>query len=80
MGWGSFLKGHFTHEAEGPASLLFTSATLIGGNGGAAPTSLHTTLEGPQEYVIAHPYLLVWVTSERRIATLVANNGSHWLN
>ena len=25
--------------------------TLIGGNGGAGPSSLHITLEGPKEYV-----------------------------
>ena len=29
----------------------FTSSTLIGGKGRATPTSLHTTLEGPAEYV-----------------------------
>ena len=28
-----------------------TSSTLIGGKGGAGPSSLHTTLEGPTEYV-----------------------------
>jgi hypothetical protein len=32
---------------------LYTSSTLIGGKGGAAPSSLHTTLEGPTEYVNA---------------------------
>jgi hypothetical protein len=30
-----------------------TSSTFIGGKGGAGPTSLHTTLEGPTEYVNA---------------------------
>ena len=30
-----------------------TSSTLIGGKGGAGPTSLHTMLEGPTEYVNA---------------------------
>ena len=31
-----------------------TSSTLIGGKGGAGPSSLlHTTLEGPTEYVTA---------------------------
>ena len=30
-----------------------TSSTLIGGKGGAGPSSLHTTLEGPTEYVNA---------------------------
>ena len=28
-----------------------TSSTLIGGKGGAGPSSLHTTLEGPTKYV-----------------------------
>lgn len=27
--------------------------------------------------VIAHPYLLVWTTSERLLSTLVASGGSH---
>ena len=31
----------------------YTSSTLIGGRGGAGPSSLHTTLEGPPEYVNA---------------------------
>jgi len=31
----------------------YTSSTLIGGKGGAGPSSLHTTLEGPREYVNA---------------------------
>jgi hypothetical protein len=31
----------------------YTSSTLIGGNGRAGPSSLHTTLEGPTEYVNA---------------------------
>ena len=31
----------------------YTSSTLIGGTGGAGPSSLHTTLEGPTEYVNA---------------------------
>ena len=31
----------------------YTSSTLIGGKGGAGPSSLHTTLEGPMEYVDA---------------------------
>jgi hypothetical protein len=29
----------------------YTSSTLIGGKGGASPSLLHTTLEGPTEYV-----------------------------
>ena len=31
----------------------YTSSTLIGGKGRAGPSSLHTTLEGPTEYVNA---------------------------
>ena len=31
----------------------YTSSTLIGGKDGAGPSSLHTTLEGPTEYVNA---------------------------
>jgi hypothetical protein len=31
----------------------YTSSTLIGGKGGAGPSSLHTTFEGPKEYVNA---------------------------
>ena len=31
----------------------YTSGILIGGKGGAGPSSLHTTLEGPIEYVDA---------------------------
>ena len=31
----------------------YASSTLIGGKGGAGPSSLHTTLEGPMEYVNA---------------------------
>jgi len=31
----------------------YTSSTLIGGKGGAGPSLLHTTLEGPTEYVNA---------------------------
>ena len=30
-----------------------TSSTLIGGEGGAGPSSLHTTREGPTEHVNA---------------------------
>jgi hypothetical protein len=29
----------------------YTLSTLIGGKGGAGPSSLHTMLEGPTEYV-----------------------------
>ena len=31
----------------------YTSSTFIGGKGGAGPSSLHTPLEGPTEYVNA---------------------------
>jgi hypothetical protein len=31
----------------------YTSSSLIGGKGGASPSSLHTTLKGPTEYVNA---------------------------
>ena len=31
----------------------YTSRTLIGGKGGAGPSSLHTMVEGPMEYVNA---------------------------
>ena len=31
----------------------YTASTLIGGKGGADPSSLHTTLEGRTEYVHA---------------------------
>jgi hypothetical protein len=31
----------------------YTSSTLIGGKGGAGPSSLHTMLEGPTEYANA---------------------------
>src|SRR6202048_3615151 len=40
-----------------------TSSILMGGKGGAGPSSLHTTLEGPAEYVDAR-----WI--------YVASNGS----
>ena len=30
----------------------YTSSILIGGLGGAGPSSLHTTLEGPMEYYV----------------------------
>ena len=31
----------------------YISSTLIGGKGGVGPSSLHTTLEGPMEFVNA---------------------------
>ena len=42
-------SGHFTHERL----RAHDHYTLIGGKGGAGPSSLHTTLEGPTEYVNA---------------------------
>jgi hypothetical protein len=42
-------KGHFTHEHASPLHFKHS----IGGKGGANPRSLHTTLEGPTEYVNA---------------------------
>ena len=38
----------------------YTSSALIGGKGGAGPSLLHTTLEGPMEYVNAR-----WMWSPR---------------
>ena len=35
----------------------FTSSTLIGGKGGAGPSSLYTTLEGPTKYVNARLWM-----------------------
>ena len=40
-------QGHFRAHVQN------TSSTLIGGKVGAGPSSLHTTLEGPTEYVNA---------------------------
>ena len=48
---GEGYKGHFTHETESHGH--YTLSTPIGGKGGAGPRSLHTTLEGPTEYVNA---------------------------
>jgi hypothetical protein len=45
-------QGHFTHERL-RARDHYASSTLIGGEGGAGPSSLHATLEGPTEYVNA---------------------------
>ena len=41
--------GHFTHETS--ACDHYTSSTLIGTKGGAGPSSLRTTLEGPTEFI-----------------------------
>ena len=46
-------QGHFTHERL-RARDHYASSTLIGGEGGAGPSSLlHATLEGPTEFVNA---------------------------
>ena len=44
-------KGHIHMRLN--ARDHYTSSTLIGGKGGAGPSLLHTTLEGPTEYVNA---------------------------
>ena len=44
-----FLKGHFLHETESPRRDHNTSSIIIGGKGGAGPSSLHTMLEGRTE-------------------------------
>jgi hypothetical protein len=42
----------------------YTSSTLISGKGGAGPSSLYTTLEGPTEYVNARwMYMDSYMTS-----------------
>ena len=51
----------------------YTSSTLIGGKGGAGPSSLHTTLEGPMEYVNIHDGCKVYMDS------YMASNGSYYL-
>ena len=40
-------KGHITHKTEDPRHC--SSSTLIGGKGGAGPSSFHTMLEGATE-------------------------------
>jgi hypothetical protein len=45
-----WIKGHFTHTRL-RARDQYTSSTAIGGKCGAGPSSFHTTLEGPTEYV-----------------------------
>ena len=47
--WGQ-VRVH-THETESRDH--YTSNTLIGGKGGASPSSLHIIIEGPTEYVNA---------------------------
>ena len=66
-------KGHFTRETERPrARDHSTSSTLIGGKGGAGPSSLlHTTLDGPTEYMCGREMdVKVYMDS------YVASNGS----
>jgi hypothetical protein len=41
------------HTRDWEPVTIFTSSTLIGGQGRAGPSSLHTMLEGPTEYVNA---------------------------
>jgi hypothetical protein len=45
-----FLKLRATSHTRLRARDHYTSHTLIGGKGGAGPSSLHTMLEGPTEY------------------------------
>ena len=53
----------------------YTSNTLIGGKGGASPSSLHTTLEGPTEYVNARwtvslhgfPHGIKWIVFHNQL-------------
>ena len=45
--WGSL------HTRDWEPVTITLSSTLIGGKGGAGPSLLHTTLEGPMEYVNA---------------------------
>jgi hypothetical protein len=45
----------------------YSSSTLIGGKGGADPSSLHTTLEGPKEYVYARGVNSTWIPTWHRI-------------
>ena len=49
----------------------YTSSTLIGGKGGAGPSSLHTTLEGPTEYI-------KWMQDECKVYmdSYMASNGT----
>jgi hypothetical protein len=46
----------------------YTSSALIGGKGGAGPSSLYTTLEGPPEYANARWNVKsTWVSTWRRM-------------
>ena len=51
----------------------YTSSTLIGGKGGASPSSLHTTLEGPTEYVKCKVDVKVYMDS------YMTSNGSCYM-
>jgi hypothetical protein len=48
---GQLPYGHFTYETTSPCP--FTSSTLIGGEGEAGQSLLHTAFEGPMQYVNA---------------------------
>jgi hypothetical protein len=48
-----FEKVRVTSHTKPRARDQYTSSTLIGGKGGARPSSLYTTLEGPTMYVNA---------------------------
>ena len=54
---GAKINAHITIRVTSYSRLRardhYTSSTLIGRNGGAGPSSLHNTLEGPMEYVNA---------------------------
>jgi hypothetical protein len=41
----------------------YTSSTPVGGKGGAGPSSLHTMLEGPTEYVTARDGCKIYMDS-----------------
>ena len=47
----SSIKARATSHTRLRARDHYTSSTFIGGKGGVGPSSLHTTLEGPTEYV-----------------------------
>ena len=46
-----YRKVRATSHTRLTAHDYYTSSTLIGGNGGGGPSSLHTTLEGPPEFI-----------------------------
>ena len=51
----------------------YTSSTLIGGKGGSGPSSLPTTLEGPQQYVNAR-----WMVESTWIPTWHRMDHASW--